>query len=346
MPVPENEPIAGDLSITYLYPAYTNLPARVEEGTPGDLKAPKGTEIRMSARADRDLVQAFAVIDGNAVQLEVSGPGNRLLAGSFKLEKRGHWRFRFADKKGRAVAEGPDRAIEIIPDQPPTASISDPTKSEVEVDPLGKLPVVWSALDDYGLGKVDLDLAAAGRSGRAHRIGRARARSGRAPFVGNLRLGDGAARIARRGQGQLPRRGARSGRDRRPAARNFRDPHADRLLRFGASQGGGRARAGALGAAGGAARRSAGGEAGPARQHGCRMPQSRRQRSRERQAPGLHEADWYSELQGPRWRARSSWSARCERPAPSWRRTSWRRVRSAARSNMSRRACRRWCSGR
>jgi len=96
------------------------------------------------------------VVDGTAIPLEVSGAGNRQLSGSLKLMKAGRWRFRFADKKGRPVAEGPDRTIELIADQPPTATLSDPSKSDVEVDPLGKLPLVWSAGDDYGLGKVAL----------------------------------------------------------------------------------------------------------------------------------------------------------------------------------------------
>jgi len=65
----ELSPIAGDLSITYLYPIYTGLPPRTEEGTAGDLRAPKGTEVRLSARADRDLEQAFAVVNGAAIHL-------------------------------------------------------------------------------------------------------------------------------------------------------------------------------------------------------------------------------------------------------------------------------------
>jgi hypothetical protein len=63
-PEPEPSPIVGDLSVTYLYPAYTGLPARTEEGTSGDLRAPKGTEVRLSARADRDLDSAAAIVNG------------------------------------------------------------------------------------------------------------------------------------------------------------------------------------------------------------------------------------------------------------------------------------------
>jgi hypothetical protein len=147
----EREPIAGDLSITYLYPAYTGLPPRTEEGTAGDLRAPKGTEVRLSARADRDVEQAFAVYNGAALPLEATGPGRRQLSGTINLRESGRWALRYADRKGRAVAEGPPRPVEVIADQPPVAAISDPVKTEVEVDPLGKLPVSWSAQDDHGL---------------------------------------------------------------------------------------------------------------------------------------------------------------------------------------------------
>jgi Domain of unknown function (DUF4175) len=155
-PPTEPEPIAGDLQLTYLYPAYTGLPPRVEEGTTGDLHAPKGTEVKLSARADRDLEQAFAVYNGEPVKLEAAGPGRRQLSGSLKLLAPGRWHLRFADGRGRAVAEGPPRPVEIVADQPPQASISEPQKSEVEVDPQGRLVLHWSATDDYGLGSVAL----------------------------------------------------------------------------------------------------------------------------------------------------------------------------------------------
>src|SRR5438309_162657 len=82
-PPVELSPIAGDLSITYLYPTYTGLPPRTEEGTAGDLHAPRGTEVRIAARADRDLAQAFAVVNGAAGKLDAQGQGRRQLSGSF-----------------------------------------------------------------------------------------------------------------------------------------------------------------------------------------------------------------------------------------------------------------------
>jgi hypothetical protein len=155
-PPVELSPIAGDLSITYLYPSYTGLPPRTEEGTAGDLRAPRGTEVRLAARADRDLAQAFAVVNGAAVRLDAAGPGRRQLSGTFPLTQPGQWSLRFADARGRVLAQGPSRPIEIVADQAPQASIDAPKQAVLEVDPQGKVPIAWSAADDYGLTQVTL----------------------------------------------------------------------------------------------------------------------------------------------------------------------------------------------
>src|SRR6266446_1792128 len=155
-PPVELSPIAGDLSVTYLYPAYTGLPPRTEEGTAGDLRAPRGTEVRIAARADRDLAQAFAVVDGAPVKLEAAGPGRRQLAGTFQLTQAGQWSLRFTDARGRTIAQGPSRPIEIIADQGPQVSIDAPKQAVLEVDPQGQVQIGWSAADDYGLTQISL----------------------------------------------------------------------------------------------------------------------------------------------------------------------------------------------
>ena len=164
----ELSPIAGDLSITYLYPAYTGLPPRTEEGTAGDLRGPRGTEVRLAARADRNLEQAFAVVNGAAVKLDAQGQGHRQLSGSFSLTQAGKWSLRFADARGRSLAEGPSRPIEIVADAAPQAVIDAPTQKILEVDPQGKVQLSWSASDDYGLAEIALVYQLAG--GKEERV--------------------------------------------------------------------------------------------------------------------------------------------------------------------------------
>ncbi|MCA1827595.1 MAG: DUF4175 domain-containing protein, partial [Myxococcales bacterium] len=161
-PPVELSPIAGDLSVTYLYPSYTGLPPRTEEGTAGDLHAPRGTEVRIAARADRDLAQAFAVVNGAVVKLDTQGQGHRQLSGTFTLTQAGEWSLRFADARGRTVAQGPSRPIEIVADAAPQVTIDEPKKPVLEVDPQGQVPIAWSATDDYGLQQVWLVFQKAG----------------------------------------------------------------------------------------------------------------------------------------------------------------------------------------
>jgi hypothetical protein len=167
-PPVELSPIAGDLSITYLYPAYTGLPPRTEEGSAGDLRAPRGTEVRIAARADRDLAQAFAVVNGAAVKLDAAGQGHRQLSGSFQLTQTGTWSLRFADARGRTIAQGPSRPVEIVADQAPQVTIEAPKQAVLEVDPQGQVQIAWSAADDYGLTQVSLVYQRAG--GKEERV--------------------------------------------------------------------------------------------------------------------------------------------------------------------------------
>src|SRR6266852_2931778 len=151
-PAPELSPIVGDLTITYLYPQYTGLPARTEEGTAAHI----------TARADRDLAEAAAVVNGKPVKLLAQGPGRRQLSGSLTLTQPGRWSFRFLDAKGRTIAQGPERPVEIVADQPPQVTIEAPSEKTLEVDPQGRVVLNWSATDDYGVSQVALLFQLAG----------------------------------------------------------------------------------------------------------------------------------------------------------------------------------------
>lgn len=148
------EPIAGDLVLTYRYPVHTALPSRTEQSVAGDIRAPRGTYVDLTARADRDVVQAVAVVSGKTVPLTVTA--GRKLSGTLLVDTPGDWRLRFADARGRVVAEGPPRGVAVEPDNPPEVRVLKPTQQELEVDPHGKVLVEYVASDDYGLGELTL----------------------------------------------------------------------------------------------------------------------------------------------------------------------------------------------
>ncbi|WP_242354724.1 DUF4175 family protein [Anaeromyxobacter sp. SG64] len=61
-PAPAADPITGDIQLTFKYPAYMKREPRTLSGTGGEIRAPKGTEVTLETRADRDVKQAELVI--------------------------------------------------------------------------------------------------------------------------------------------------------------------------------------------------------------------------------------------------------------------------------------------
>jgi len=225
-PAPPAEPITGDVELTYQYPAHTGRPPRTVSGTGGEITAPKGTEVRIAARADRPVEEAELLLElaappppprrpgeepaaapeegkaapsgppapvARAVALEVKD--RRALAGRLVVEEPGTYRFRF--RKGRKVlAEGPAMPIAVEPDAFPEVRITAPG-ADVEVEGKARLRVDWAASDDFGLSRLALvtkpSMGAGGEERRELRgFERARRESGSFELdVGAYRLGEG-----------------------------------------------------------------------------------------------------------------------------------------------------------
>ena len=164
---PSRAPITGDVELTYRYPAYMRREPRTLSGTGGELHAPKGTEVTLKTRADRDVREAQLVLSAPAappaeggaspaterlVPLQVAAA--RELAGQLVVGEPGTYRFRFTNGK-KVLAEGPPLPISIEPDLAPEVRIVQP-KPELEVQPGAKVPLAWTASDDFGLGTLTL----------------------------------------------------------------------------------------------------------------------------------------------------------------------------------------------
>ncbi len=147
------EPITGEIELTYTYPAYTRLPTRVVPNTNGDISAPKGTQVSLRTRADREVAQAMLVVGNAALPMEVKQ--SRELSGSMVVGGSGNYRFRFLGKRGSTLAEGPPIPIAVEEDTAPKVSLLAPM-ADLEVDPKSQVKVRWEAEDDYGLAEVAL----------------------------------------------------------------------------------------------------------------------------------------------------------------------------------------------
>lgn len=146
-------PITGDVSLTYLYPAYTGLPPRTVEGTAGEISALRGTEVRIETRADREVERAFIELGEAALPLEVEG--GRILRGALGIQDAGQYSFRFEGSRGKVLTKGPPISIAVVEDAAPSISIEAPV-AELVVTERDAVEVRYEASDDFGLSQVEL----------------------------------------------------------------------------------------------------------------------------------------------------------------------------------------------
>lgn len=147
--------LVGDISLRYLYPTYTGLPALEVTNSNGEVHAPPGTRVELRARsADR--------FDQAALQLDESPPipaelvDGRQVSGAFDVAQNGIWRILFDDQRS------PDYRIVVEPDLPPDVVVqSNGQRYSLGSDQPISLP--WRARDDYGLERVVVQIKEKGK---------------------------------------------------------------------------------------------------------------------------------------------------------------------------------------
>lgn len=185
------EPITGDFSLTYRYPEYTGLQPRTVSGTSGEVAAPRGTEVMLSTRADRDVEAAALEVNGTRVPLQKSG--RRELGGSFIVDAPGAYHVLFLDGD-RVVARGPDLAITVEADLAPVVKLTAP-EDELEVDAEApKLFLKYDVADDYGITALELVFRTAGGEEQRQPLSHDTGRSTQGTWgwdISSLKLGPG-----------------------------------------------------------------------------------------------------------------------------------------------------------
>ena len=152
------------IDVAYRYPPSTGLPPRIEiDG--GDVQAPPGTRVTVTARMSKPVEQAaLARAAGGTTALQPAG-GPRILAGSFELLTDDTYRIEAADTDGLRNPAGIDYFIRAIQDTPPAVEILRPG-GDREITPLEEVVVEARAEDDYGLRRFELVYGVRGRPDR------------------------------------------------------------------------------------------------------------------------------------------------------------------------------------
>ncbi|MBI3829741.1 MAG: hypothetical protein HY291_09505 [Planctomycetes bacterium] len=143
-----------DLSITP--PAYTGLKSERYQDVPGDIRAPQGSKVELTAHSDRVVTEGAVVIEEtDAVPLTLGGEGQSL-TGAFEIKRSGYYTIRLKNAGGHTNAEGAPHKIECIPDRPPAVRIAAPVEKELTLGAGASVPIAVEATDDYGLAEVSV----------------------------------------------------------------------------------------------------------------------------------------------------------------------------------------------
>lgn len=155
--------LAGDITLSYRYPAYTGLAPLTVPNSSGDIEAYPGTVVGISLRTQGSVPKAALQLgDGSLLPLNAEGVGRFSGELVTPLEKT-HYSFVFGSRR-----EGRKREISVIPDREPQVHVEYPPE-ELEVRETDRLEVDYRLEDDFGLTRLDLVVEFAVADGRETR---------------------------------------------------------------------------------------------------------------------------------------------------------------------------------
>lgn len=151
-------PRVEGLELTYDFPEYTGLKAKVENPG-GDVVAPEGTTITVAATLNKAVSQARLVFDdGESIALTLD---DKRAQGSFKVTQDDNYRIELVDAKDYRNRSPSEYYVRAIEDRPPEISLRTPGRDK-RVMPLEEVVFEVKAEDDYGLSQFELNYSVVG----------------------------------------------------------------------------------------------------------------------------------------------------------------------------------------
>lgn len=145
-------PAVERLRLHLRYPAYSQLPDRVEEDG-GDIQALVGTRIAFEIAASKALSEAALVV-GDSLRLPARVEGEKAFV-ELSLDYSDFYRVELRDVQGIANRDPIDYALRAVVDQPPTVAIADPGR-DVDLPDNRQVQIAVEASDDFGIAKLYL----------------------------------------------------------------------------------------------------------------------------------------------------------------------------------------------
>lgn len=149
-------PAVSKLALRLVQPDY--LHAAPQSSEVGDIVAPVGTRVEVTARLSRPVARAVLslraapAVAAAPVALAVDGA---TATGAFTVTADGSWSIGLADAEGLDAGQVPEWTITALPDRAPTVTVTFPPR-DTDVTRLARWPIRYTASDDHGLARLRL----------------------------------------------------------------------------------------------------------------------------------------------------------------------------------------------
>ncbi|OGS45522.1 MAG: hypothetical protein A2539_10170 [Elusimicrobia bacterium RIFOXYD2_FULL_34_15] len=140
--------------VEYIYPSYIGLPNKTE--TEGDIEAPKGTTIIISAEINRNIKEAFLLTDTN--EKIKAGVSKNEITVQFVIQNQTEYWLEPA-LEAETITLPLKYKISISKNNAPSIDIIAPAM-DVMISEDGRLKIVYSAEDDFGISEINIDYLA------------------------------------------------------------------------------------------------------------------------------------------------------------------------------------------
>ena len=145
-------PAVQRLRLHYQYPAYSQLPDRIEEEG-GDIQGLPGTRVAFQIEANKPLSKATLVLDDTlSIAARLDGATARV---AFQIERTGAYHIALVDRKGATNRDPIRYAIQVREDQKPVVAIVDPGRDSDLPESL-KVLLKAEASDDFSVEEIAL----------------------------------------------------------------------------------------------------------------------------------------------------------------------------------------------
>ncbi len=150
-------PGVRSVSLKIIYPSHTGLKEERRSGG-GDIKAPFGSQVFISAEATSPLRSARLLFDNeDETELAVDGASAE---GSFDVERSGRYEILLTDENGFINAKPPRYVVESVADEPPEIAIIKP-ENDIDANKDSIVVVRGESRDDYRVDRVSVHYRAA-----------------------------------------------------------------------------------------------------------------------------------------------------------------------------------------